>query len=299
MGRVGGRAREARERAVIGGPVDLLATGVGDNDKASGGGIPPVGPVERHHVEAAHSTHRHPQGLGKGDRSGHPHAKAGERSGSDADDNADALTGRALHALESVAAFDAQLASTIEVLQGAQAQLQDAAHTLGSYLNHTELDPQRLQALDERLAAWMSLARRYRRPPEELPALLAQWQHELRTIDADRTGGTGKGGLDRSQQRAARPLQPVNLAIGVEHGHATRPQHRGDGRFAHADRTGQPDSDHAFNSARSSSSRSRGGAAPKNSSNASAACPISISRPSTVAKPRAAAARSSPVSSGA
>jgi DNA repair protein RecN (Recombination protein N) len=103
---------------------------------------------------------------------------------SDADDNADALTARALHALEGVAAYDAQLASLIEVLQSAQAQLQDAAHTLSGYLNHTDLEPQRLQALDERLSAWMSLARRYRRPPQELPAVLAQWQAELRALDA-------------------------------------------------------------------------------------------------------------------
>jgi DNA repair protein RecN (Recombination protein N) len=103
---------------------------------------------------------------------------------SDADDNADALTGRALHALEGVAAYDAQLASLIEVLQSAQAQLQDAAHTLSGYLNHTDLEPQRLQALDERLSAWMSLARRYRRPPQELPAVLVQWQAELRALDA-------------------------------------------------------------------------------------------------------------------
>jgi DNA repair protein RecN (Recombination protein N) len=103
---------------------------------------------------------------------------------SDADDNADALAGRAVHALDAVAAFDAQLASTIEVLQGAQAQLQDAAHTLSSYLNHTDLEPQRLQALDERLSAWMGLARRHRRTPEELPTVLAQWQDELRALDA-------------------------------------------------------------------------------------------------------------------
>ncbi len=102
----------------------------------------------------------------------------------DAEDNADALAGRAVHALEDVAAFDPALAATIEVLQGAQAQLQDAAHTLGSYLNHNDPEPQRLQALDERLAAWVSLARRYRRPPDELPALLSQWQDELRALDA-------------------------------------------------------------------------------------------------------------------
>ena len=103
---------------------------------------------------------------------------------SEADDNADALAGRAVHALEEVATFDAQLAATIEVLQSAQAQLQDAAHTLASYLHHTEPEPDRLQALDERLAAWVSLARRYRRPPTELPALLAQWRGELHAVDA-------------------------------------------------------------------------------------------------------------------
>ena len=103
---------------------------------------------------------------------------------SDAEENADSLAGRALHALEDVAAFDPALAATIEVLQGAQAQLQDAAHTLSSYLNHNDPEPQRLQALDERLSAWLGLARRYRRPPEELPALLAQWKDELRALDA-------------------------------------------------------------------------------------------------------------------
>ena len=118
---------------------------------------------------------------------------------SEADDNADALTGRALHALGDVAEFDAQLAATIEVLQGAQAQLQDAAHTLSSYLHHTELEPQRLQALDERLSAWMGLARRYRRPPAELPELLAQWKSELKALDA-------AADLDALQRELARAL---------------------------------------------------------------------------------------------
>jgi DNA repair protein RecN (Recombination protein N) len=103
---------------------------------------------------------------------------------SEADSNADTLTARATDALQEVASFDAQLASVIEVLQGAQAQLQDAAHTLSSYLHHTELAPERLRELDERLSAWISLARRYRRPSAELPALWAQWKEELRALDA-------------------------------------------------------------------------------------------------------------------
>jgi DNA repair protein RecN (Recombination protein N) len=103
---------------------------------------------------------------------------------SDADDNAEGLTGRAIDALQDVATYDAALAAVIEVLQGAQAQLQDAAHSLSSYLNHAEPDPGRLQAVDERLSAWVGLARRYRRPPADLAALLAQWKDEQRALDA-------------------------------------------------------------------------------------------------------------------
>lgn len=102
----------------------------------------------------------------------------------EADASAESLTGRAIDALEPVSEFDAALAEVVQVLQGAQAQLQDAAHTLSGYLGRTEQDPERLAALDERIAAWMSLARRYRRTPAELPALLGQWKDELRSLEA-------------------------------------------------------------------------------------------------------------------
>ena len=102
----------------------------------------------------------------------------------DADANADALAGRAIDALQAVASFDSRLDGPIEALQGAQAQLQDAAHTLSGYLDRSDLDPVRLREIDERLSAWIGLARRHRRAPAELPALYAQWQDELRAIEA-------------------------------------------------------------------------------------------------------------------
>jgi DNA repair protein RecN (Recombination protein N) len=102
----------------------------------------------------------------------------------EADANADALAGRAVAALQDVVGFDARLEGPIEALAGAQAQLQDAAHTLSSYLDRSELDPERLRQLDERMSAWVGLARRHRRPPAELAALLGQWQAELRALDA-------------------------------------------------------------------------------------------------------------------
>jgi DNA repair protein RecN (Recombination protein N) len=71
-----------------------------------------------------------------------------------------------------------------EVLASSLAQVEDAAHSLHTYLRKTELDPQRLAELDERMSLWMSLARRYRRTPPELPALLGSWKEELAKLDA-------------------------------------------------------------------------------------------------------------------
>lgn len=98
--------------------------------------------------------------------------------------SADARTAQAIDALDGVLAHDAALAGPLEVLKSAQAQLQDAAHSLHAALRHGELDPERLQDVDERLSAWMGLARRFRRPPGELPAVLAQWRTELAALDA-------------------------------------------------------------------------------------------------------------------
>ena len=100
------------------------------------------------------------------------------------DDSADALTSRAMAALQQIERFDAELTGVIDVLRTAQAQLEDAAHTLSNYLGHREPDPGRLAELDARLGAWVALARRYRRTPAELPALLAGWQAELAQLEA-------------------------------------------------------------------------------------------------------------------
>jgi DNA repair protein RecN (Recombination protein N) len=71
-----------------------------------------------------------------------------------------------------------------QVLASSLAQAEDAAHSLNAYLRKTELDPQRLAELDERMSLWMSLSRRYKRTPPELPGLLASWKQELAKLDA-------------------------------------------------------------------------------------------------------------------
>ena len=98
--------------------------------------------------------------------------------------NALKMVARAASALREVADYDAALAPVIEALDGAELQLQDAAHSLSGYLNRTDLDPQRLAELDDRMSAWMGLARRFRRSPEDLATLWGEWKTALATLDA-------------------------------------------------------------------------------------------------------------------
>ncbi|MEJ6020743.1 DNA repair protein RecN [Ramlibacter sp. PS4R-6] len=85
-----------------------------------------------------------------------------------------------------------------EVLASSLAQLEDAAHSLHAYLRKTELDPQRLAELDERMSLWLSLARRFRRTPAELPAQLASWKEELARLDA----AADLAGLEATEKKA-------------------------------------------------------------------------------------------------
>jgi DNA repair protein RecN (Recombination protein N) len=128
-------------------------------------------------LNAEHQRQAHSQALLDG-------ARAAQAALSEDDNNAGVLVARAINALDAVQSFDADLGAVTEVLRAAQAQLDDAAHSLASYLGHHEPNPQRLAELDARLGAWMALSKRYRRAPAELPALLTAWQAELKNLDA-------------------------------------------------------------------------------------------------------------------
>lgn len=116
----------------------------------------------------------------------------------EADDNATALLGRALTALQNQAHIEPEFKGLTEVLGSALAQVEDAVHSLNGYARHAELEPQRLAELDERLALWVSLARRYKRTPAELPELLAAWRAELQKLDA----AADLAGLEKTEQAA-------------------------------------------------------------------------------------------------
>lgn len=104
------------------------------------------------------------------------------------DDDAGAGAASALQtaaqALAAVAHIQPALASLHEQIQNLLAQVQDAAHDLRAASRSFAPDAQRLAALDERLSLWLSLARRYKTRPEDLPALLQTWQTKLASLDA-------------------------------------------------------------------------------------------------------------------
>jgi DNA repair protein RecN (Recombination protein N) len=102
------------------------------------------------------------------------------------DDDSSALGGlnRARQALQQQEHLEPFFKGPTAVLASSLAQVEDTIHSLRAYLRKTELDPQRLAELDERMALWLSLARRYRRAPAELPDLLLCWKLELERLNA-------------------------------------------------------------------------------------------------------------------
>ncbi|MDR0275302.1 MAG: DNA repair protein RecN [Burkholderiaceae bacterium] len=102
------------------------------------------------------------------------------------DDEGGALAQLALaeQRLAQWAQIEPEFAAIGQVLASGSAVARDAAHSLRAWLRHAEPDdPQTLARLDERLAAWHALARRLRRPPEELPALQESWRAELAQLE--------------------------------------------------------------------------------------------------------------------
>ncbi len=91
---------------------------------------------------------------------------------------------RAQHALQAQGAIEPEFATVLEVLEASAAQARDAARSLHAYLRRAEPDPDQLAALDQRMAQWIGLARRHRRQPGELPALLAAWRGELAQLES-------------------------------------------------------------------------------------------------------------------
>uniref|UniRef100_Q31HB1 DNA repair protein RecN n=1 Tax=Hydrogenovibrio crunogenus (strain DSM 25203 / XCL-2) TaxID=317025 RepID=Q31HB1_HYDCU len=74
----------------------------------------------------------------------------------------------AISELEKVSEFSPQLSEALQQLNTIQIECQEVADDIQSQNHQVELDPERLQAVDERLSELFGLAKKYQLDPEEL-----------------------------------------------------------------------------------------------------------------------------------
>ncbi|MEQ8861628.1 MAG: DNA repair protein RecN [Pseudomonadales bacterium] len=110
----------------------------------------------------------------------------------------DASVGRVLRALGALDDDHPRLTSAIELLRSADDLIADAVRDLRAYDESLDLDPERLAALDERLASIHEVARKHRLAPEQLDAHTRALREELDALTTDRSA------LDDLERAAAR-----------------------------------------------------------------------------------------------
>lgn len=102
----------------------------------------------------------------------------------DADDSAVThVLSHAKHKLESLAGHEPKLSEVLSMLHNAQVEIEEAAGQLHHLLDRTELDPQRLNWLQERIGTIVELARKHRCKPEELSAVTEQLRQRVSDLE--------------------------------------------------------------------------------------------------------------------
>ena len=88
-----------------------------------------------------------------------------------------------IYQLNNVLDYDSNLTTALDLLSSAQVELQEGIYELNHYKQRLDLDPQRLQEIEERLAAVHAVARKYQITPNELPDLLAKITSRLAELN--------------------------------------------------------------------------------------------------------------------
>ncbi len=94
------------------------------------------------------------------------------------------LVSATISRLNSLTEYDPRLKETIDILDSALVQLQEAVYALRHYGEGLEVDSERLTQLEQRLSAIHGLARKYRVTPDELPRLDAELSKRYEEIVA-------------------------------------------------------------------------------------------------------------------
>ena len=103
---------------------------------------------------------------------------------SDADNSLESSLFKVCGNIGALAEHDPALSSISESLQSAQIQLDEAIHGLNRYLQKLDLDPARLEQVEERMQALHGASRKYRTEVDELPKLLLETTERLEALTA-------------------------------------------------------------------------------------------------------------------
>jgi DNA repair protein RecN (Recombination protein N) len=171
-------------------------------------------PGEWDEIQAEQSRLAHAASLIEG-------ARAALEAVSESDGAASAAVAAAASRLRTLTGYDSGLAEPVALLDGAVAQIEEAAHALRRYADRVELDPARLADVERRLDALHSTARKFRVGPETLPDLAERLVARLAELDAasdpealreQEAGAKGRYGELAAKLSAARRQAATKLA---------------------------------------------------------------------------------------
>ena len=97
--------------------------------------------------------------------------------------NALSLINQHLAELEPLRQHEPQLASICDMLADASIQIQEGCNELRQYVDRIELDPSRLDQVEQRLSSIHDMARKHHVKPEALPELLNSFTDELLQLE--------------------------------------------------------------------------------------------------------------------
>ena len=126
---------------------------------------------------------------------------------------------RALASLDAMSEMEPKFEGIRRTLAEAEVQISESADALRGYLADLDLDPKRLEWLENRLGSIHDLARKHRVEPEELPERFEALQTELKTIEnadvALQDLETELARLEAAYQRSADALHKQRLKTGA------------------------------------------------------------------------------------
>ena len=106
-----------------------------------------------------------------------------ERLGADEGPSVSSLLNQTLDELGELAELDSELEEATQLLSEAAVLVNESIESLRHYADRLDIDPQRLQWLEQRIGILHDLARKHRCRPEDLPAIEEKISKELDNIE--------------------------------------------------------------------------------------------------------------------